>query len=171
MRPADQMLDIPPPIVGVAIGWRTWLVMIASTLLGLFAIGWPLLIPAVGVAPEHADDAPFIFAALLPVILLLVIAQTQVFFLHAEIEQPFAAVIFPVLEPFQIGARFAEELEFHLLKFAGTENKVTRGDLVSEALTDLADTERHLFTSGSLNILKVYENTLSGFGTKVNGRG
>ena len=75
MRPADQMLDIPPPIVGVAIGWRTWLVMIASTLLGLFAIGWPLLIPAVGVAPEHADDAPFIFAALLPVILLLVIAQ------------------------------------------------------------------------------------------------
>lgn len=75
MRAADQMLDIPAPVVGVAIGWRTWVVIIGSTLLGLFSIGWPLLIPAVGVAPQHADDAPFVFAALLPVILLLVIAQ------------------------------------------------------------------------------------------------
>lgn len=58
MRPADQMLDIPPPIVGVAIGWRTWLVMIASTLLGLFAIGWPLLIPAVGVARSTPTTPP-----------------------------------------------------------------------------------------------------------------
>ncbi|MHA7860057.1 ECF transporter S component [Tessaracoccus sp. Y36] len=75
MRPADPTLEIPAPVVGVAIGWRSWLVMSLSTVLGLFAIGWPLLIPAVGVAPEHADDAPFVFAALLPVILLLVIAQ------------------------------------------------------------------------------------------------
>ncbi|MBB1510817.1 ECF transporter S component [Tessaracoccus sp. MC1756] len=75
MRPADPTLEIPAPVVGVAIGWRSWLVMALSTVLGLFAIGWPLLIPAVGVAPEHADDAPFVFAALLPVILLLVIAQ------------------------------------------------------------------------------------------------
>ncbi|GAA4892651.1 ECF transporter S component [Tessaracoccus lubricantis] len=75
MRPADAMVDIPAPVVGVAIGWRSWLVMAISTVLGLFAIGWPLLIPAVGVAPEHADDAPFVFAAILPVILLLVIAQ------------------------------------------------------------------------------------------------
>lgn len=77
MRPADRMLDIPAPVVGVAIGWRTWVVIVASSLLGLFAIAWPLLIPAVGVAPQHADDAPFVFAALLPVILLLVIAQVS----------------------------------------------------------------------------------------------
>lgn len=75
MRPAELRLDIPAPVVGVAIGWRTWLVIVASTLLGLFSIVWPLVIPAVGVAPQHADDAPFVFAALLPVILVLVIAQ------------------------------------------------------------------------------------------------
>lgn len=75
MLRAEGTLEIPAPVVGVAIGWRSWLVMGLSTLLGLFAIGWPLLIPAVGVAPQHADDAPFVFAALLPVILLLVIAQ------------------------------------------------------------------------------------------------
>lgn len=75
MRPADPTLDIPAPVVGVTLGWRTWLVIGLSTALGLFAIGWPLIIPAVGVAPEHAQDAPFVFAALLPVVLLLVIAQ------------------------------------------------------------------------------------------------
>lgn len=75
MRPADPTLNIPAPVVGVTLGWRTWLVIGLSTALGLFAIGWPLIIPAVGVAPEHAQDAPFVFAALLPVVLLLVIAQ------------------------------------------------------------------------------------------------
>ena len=76
MRPADDpTLNIPAPVVGVAIGWRTWLVIALSSALGLFAIGWPLIIPAVDVAPEHVQDAPFVFAALLPVVLLLVIAQ------------------------------------------------------------------------------------------------
>lgn len=74
-RAEDPTLEIPAPVVGVSLGWRTWLVMVLSTALGLFAIGWPLIIPAVGVAPEHAQDAPFVFAALLPVVLLLVIAQ------------------------------------------------------------------------------------------------
>lgn len=78
MRPADNpTLEVPAPVVGVSLGWRTWLVIASSTLLGIFAIAWPLLIPAVGVAPQHADDAPFVFAALLPVILLLVIAQVS----------------------------------------------------------------------------------------------
>ncbi|SDY96453.1 ECF transporter S component [Tessaracoccus flavus] len=75
MPGTDPTLNVPAPVVGVSLGWRTWLVIVLSTALGLFAIGWPLLIPAVGVAPEHAQDAPFVFAALLPVILLLVIAQ------------------------------------------------------------------------------------------------
>lgn len=74
-RAEDPTLEVPAPVVGVSLGWRTWLVIALSSALGLFAIGWPLLIPAVGVAPEHADDAPFVFAALLPVVLLLVIAQ------------------------------------------------------------------------------------------------
>ena len=77
MPPADPTLAVAPPVVGVSLGWRTWLAIVVSTVLGLFAIGWPLLIPAVGVAPQHAADAPFVFAALLPVVLVLVIAQVS----------------------------------------------------------------------------------------------
>ncbi|HJE52507.1 MAG TPA: ECF transporter S component [Tessaracoccus flavescens] len=82
MRPAEPMvdnptLDVPSPVVGVTLGWRSWLIIAVSSLLGLFAILWPLVIPAVNVAPEHAQDAPFVFAALLPVVLMLVIAQVS----------------------------------------------------------------------------------------------
>ncbi|NHB85804.1 hypothetical protein G7085_17890 [Tessaracoccus sp. HDW20] len=42
----------------MALGQRTWIVIGLSTVLGLFALGWPLIIPAVDVAPQHAGEAP-----------------------------------------------------------------------------------------------------------------
>ncbi|MHA6511398.1 ECF transporter S component [Tessaracoccus sp. Z1128] len=75
MRGDDSTLRIPAPVIGVLLGWRTWALILTSSLLGLFALFWPLLIPAIGVAPQHSGDAPFVFAAILPVVLLLVIAQ------------------------------------------------------------------------------------------------
>lgn len=74
---ADSAVTIPAPQVGVLLGWRTWAVIVVSSLLGLFAIGWPLLIPAIGVTPQHAGDAPLVFAAILPIVLLLVVAQVS----------------------------------------------------------------------------------------------
>lgn len=71
----DDRLEIPAPIVGVQLGWRSWVLIIASTLFGLFALFWPLIIPAWDISHEHAADAPFIFAAMLPMIMLLVVAQ------------------------------------------------------------------------------------------------
>lgn len=71
----DTAVLIPAPVIGVSLGWRTWSVILLSSALGLVALGWPLVIPAIGVTPQHADDAPFIFAALLPIILMLVLAQ------------------------------------------------------------------------------------------------
>lgn len=71
----DSVVEVQAPQVGVRLGWRSWSVICVSSLLGAFAIGWPLLIPAVGVAPQHAGDAPFVFAAILPVLLLLVMTQ------------------------------------------------------------------------------------------------
>lgn len=71
----DYRVEIPAPIVGVYLGWRSWTLIVASTILGLFALGWPLILPAVDVPPEHAADAPFILAGLMPMILLLVVAQ------------------------------------------------------------------------------------------------
>ena len=75
----------------------------------------------------------------------------------------------PVLEPLEVGVGLAEELEFHLLKFADTENEVSGSDLVAEGLTDLSDTEGKLLTGSSLHVCEVYKDTLSGFGTKING--
>ena len=37
-----------------------------------------------------------------------------------------------------------EELQLHLLEFAGAEREVARVDLVAEGLADLAHAERHL---------------------------
>ncbi|GAB3822601.1 ECF transporter S component [Tessaracoccus terricola] len=75
MRAAE--LEVAPPTVGVQLGWRSWSVIIASSLIGLFTIAWPLLMPAVDVAPQHADDAPYVFVFLLPVVLLLAVAQVS----------------------------------------------------------------------------------------------
>ncbi|MCC2593230.1 ECF transporter S component [Tessaracoccus sp. OS52] len=81
MRAADHTLtprtdlEVAAPVVGVQLGWRSWSVIVASSLIGLFTIAWPLLMPAVDVSPQHASDAPFVFAFLLPVVLMLVVAQ------------------------------------------------------------------------------------------------
>ena len=70
------------------------------------------------------------------------VAQAEVLLLQAQIHQPLAAELPPVLEPLQIGARLAEELQLHLLELPDAENEVTRGDLVAEGLADLAHAGR-----------------------------
>lgn len=71
----DDRLDFPEPIVGVQLGWRSWLLIVTSCAFGLFALCWPLVLPAMDIVPQHQRDAPFIFGAMLPLILLLVLAQ------------------------------------------------------------------------------------------------
>ena len=88
------------------------------------------------------------------------IAQTHLVFLNAERDQPVTAEASPILEPLQIGSRLAEELQLHLLKLTGTECKVTRRNLVTERLSNLADSKRDLLAGSSLNILEVYKNAL-----------
>ena len=46
--------------------------------------------------------------------------------------------------------------------------EVTGSDFVTEGLTDLSNTEGHLLSCCSCNVLEVYKNTLCCFGTKVN---
>nr|WP_179446455.1 ECF transporter S component [Naumannella cuiyingiana] len=46
-----------------------------ATVLGLAMFGWPLWIPVTPEPGQHSGDAPFIFSALLPIIVLLVLAQ------------------------------------------------------------------------------------------------
>lgn len=78
MKPRiDDRLDIPAPLVGVHLGWTSWLLIGVISVFGFFALAWPFVVPAVDVATQHSQDAPFILAALLPLMLALVIAQVN----------------------------------------------------------------------------------------------
>jgi len=97
----------------------------------------------------------------------LVVAQAQMLLFNAERIEPFGAEVFPIGKPVKVGAGFAEEFAFHLLKFARAEGEVAGGDLIAERLANLADTERQLFAGGALNICKVHEDALRGFGAQI----
>ena len=91
------------------------------------------------------------------------VTKLKVLFSHTEVNEPLSAVFLPEIEPLKVCSGLAEEFKLHLLELTGTECKVTGSDLVSERLTDLANTERKLFTGRTLNCGEVYENTLSRF--------
>ena len=97
------------------------------------------------------------------------VTETQVLILQTDGQQPVVAEGTPVVEPLQIGAGLAEELQLHLLELANTEDEVARGDLVAEGLADLADAEGQLLPGSALDVVEVHENALSGLGTEVDG--
>src|SRR5699024_6738523 len=57
----------------------------------------------------------------------------------------------------------------HLLKLPGAEGEVAGGDLIAEALADLADAEGELPAGGALDVVEVHEDALGGLGAKVDG--
>lgn len=65
------------------------------------------------------------------------------------------------------GRRLDEELHLHLLELAGAEDEVAGGDLVAEALADLADAERRLLAGRRHNVGKVDEDALRGFRPQI----
>ena len=95
------------------------------------------------------------------VIAVMVVAESQRL-------MPFQTGFLPNLEPVELSARFYEELHFHLLELAHTEDELARNDFVTESLTDLCDAERNLHTSCLLHVQIVHKNTLSRFRTEVN---
>ena len=100
-------------------------------------------------------------------LLLLVVAQTEVFGLDMERIEEVAAEAAPVVEPFKVGAGLAEELKLHLLKLAHAENEVAGRDLVAEGFADLRHAERDLFARGALDVRKVHKDALRGLGTQI----
>ena len=99
----------------------------------------------------------------------IVVTKSEVLILKTDGKKPLMAEVSPILEPLEVCSGLAEELKLHLLKLTHTEDKVTGSDLVTEGLTDLCDTERHLLSGGSLYVYEVGENTLSGLGTEIYG--
>ena len=165
---AERRLDDVGDVVLVFL-----LVEIVHVLTGEFLVLGQVVVRAVGNAPELA---PAEREQILKVgrglgveaqLLLLMVAQAEVFILHVQALEPLVAEAAPVVEPLEIGVRLAEELELHLLELADAEDEVARRDLVAEALADLADAERNLAARRALDVLEVDENALCGLGAQI----
>ncbi|MCD9623867.1 ECF transporter S component [Rhabdothermincola salaria] len=66
----------PGRVQAVRLGWRSWTLLVAASLLGLVAFTWPLLTAPSGTAgTAHSADAPWLFVALLPLLLAIVLAE------------------------------------------------------------------------------------------------
>jgi energy-coupling factor transport system substrate-specific component len=59
----------------VRIGPRTAVALLLTSALGVMAFGWPLLAGTDSLLVAHAADAPWLFAALLPLVLAVVLAE------------------------------------------------------------------------------------------------
>ena len=100
-------------------------------------------------------------------LLLRVLVEAQVVAVDTEVDVPLQPGVDPVLMPLGRGRGFDEELHLHLLELAGAEDEVARGDLVAEALADLADAERRLLARGGHDVGEVDEDALRGLGTQI----
>lgn len=59
----------------VRIGPRSVVAIVATSSIGVLAFGWPLIASADSAAVAHASDAPWLFAALVPLLVAVVLAQ------------------------------------------------------------------------------------------------
>jgi energy-coupling factor transport system substrate-specific component len=63
------------PIPAVRLGARSTVAILATSLVGVVAFGWPLIAAPDSTAIAHAGDAPWIFAIVIPLLLAVVLAQ------------------------------------------------------------------------------------------------
>ncbi len=89
------------------------------------------------------------------------LTEAELAFRNAETFVPVEAGLNPSVQPLSGLIRLDEKLQLHLLELTGAEEEVAGGDLVSERLADLSDTEGEFHPGSSLSIKKVDENSLS----------
>src|SRR5437879_13728521 len=80
---------------------------------------------------------------------------------------PLEAFFLPVVKPLLHLTGVDEELQVPLLELALAKQEVTGSDLVTEGLTDLADTKRNLHTRGLDNVVKVEVDVLASLTAQV----
>ena len=68
---------VPTRRSAIHMGSKSWAAVILATVVGLIAFGWPFLAEPGSTAVAHASDAPWVFAAIVPLVLLVVLAQVS----------------------------------------------------------------------------------------------
>ncbi len=63
------------PTPAARLGTRSTFAILATSLVGVVAFGWPLIAAPESTAIAHASDAPWIFAIVIPLLLAVVLAQ------------------------------------------------------------------------------------------------
>lgn len=76
-RPAERLDDLVETLGGpaVRVGRRSTIALVLTSVAGLAMFAWPLLISVSPSGLQHGVDAPYLFAAVLPVLVLIVLAQ------------------------------------------------------------------------------------------------
>lgn len=59
----------------VPTGWRTSAILVVASVAGLLGFAWPLLVEPGSMLVAHATDAPFLFVAVVPVVIAVVLAE------------------------------------------------------------------------------------------------
>ncbi len=59
----------------IAIGKRSFIAILATTIVGIIAFGWPLIASPESDAVAHSTDAPWLFVIVVPLLLAVVLAQ------------------------------------------------------------------------------------------------
>ena len=104
----------------VPIGPKSALLLVATSVAGLAMFAWPLFTPAAPTSVQHVVDAPFVFIVILPLLVLLVLAQLAEGGMDAKALAMLGVLsaINAALRPLSAGAG-GIELMFFLLIVAG----------------------------------------------------
>lgn len=70
-----QRIEVAAPRIGVVMGFKSWLVISLASVIGLLALTWPLVWPPQATVPDQSAQAPWVFALLMPVVILLALTQ------------------------------------------------------------------------------------------------
>ncbi len=153
------------------------LVVVRQIDTGCLCVAGQVVVGAVGdtfqlTPPRAAGEAELVLdiggaGAVVRQLLQRVLVEPQILRSDTQVGVPLQPGLDPVLVPLRRGGRLDEELHLHLLELTGPEDEIARGDLVAEALADLADAERRLLACGGHHVGEVDEDALRGFGPQV----
>jgi len=75
LEPTVQPAATTPRPRAVRLGPRTGVLVTLTSAIGVMAFGWPLLASSSSVVVAHANDAPWLFAVVLPLVIAVVLAD------------------------------------------------------------------------------------------------